>query len=110
MSHLQNKLLHEPTPDEVDALNQRGFILKAVLGSGSFAVVYGAAHRQLDRRMRLACKVVDIAKAPREHRDKFFPRELDILMKVSHPNIIGLHSILQRGSRFFIFMRLVWYI
>lgn len=94
-----------PSKVEIDALAERGFHLGRKIGSGSYASVYFAECREPRRRVRLACKVFDHGKVPKEYREKFFPRELDILMKVTHPNLISLHSILQRSTKVFIFMR-----
>lgn len=94
------------TAPEVEALAERGIVLEEKIGAGSYASVFSAVcHDPPECQMRLACKVFDSSKVPREYQKKFFPRELDILMRVSHSNIISLHSILQRGSKIFIFMR-----
>lgn len=96
-----------PRSSEVNALEQRGYIIGKKIGQGSYATVHLAEYVDgpNPRKMRLACKIFDKEKAPRDFLDKFFPRELDILTKIENPNIIQVHSILQRGPRVFIFMR-----
>ena len=55
-------------------------------------------------RIRLACKIVDASEASKNFLTKFFPREMEIMSKVNHANIIRVHSILMRKETYFIFM------
>ncbi|XP_024938854.1 testis-specific serine/threonine-protein kinase 2 [Cephus cinctus] len=96
-----------PRNSEVNALEQRGYLIGKKIGQGSYATVHLAEYVDgpSTKKMRLACKIFDKEKAPRDFLDKFFPRELEILTKIENPHIIQVHSILQRGPRVFIFMR-----
>lgn len=96
-----------PRNSEINALEQRGYLIGKKIGQGSYATVHVADYvdQNSNRKMRLACKIFDKEKAPKDFLDKFFPRELDILTKIENPHIIQVHSILQRGPRIFIFMR-----
>lgn len=91
----------------MNALEQRGYLIGKKIGQGSYATVHLADYVDGSgpKKMRLACKIFDKEKAPRDFLDKFFPRELEILTKIENPHIIQVHSILQRGPRVFIFMR-----
>lgn len=96
-----------PRNSEVNALEQRGYIIGKKIGQGSYATVHLADYLDASsKRMRLACKIFDRDKAPKDFLEKFFPREIDILTKIENPHIVQVHSILQRGNRVFIFMRL----
>ncbi|XP_034115999.2 testis-specific serine/threonine-protein kinase 1-like [Drosophila nasuta] len=91
---------------DVEALSLQGYKLGHKIGEGSYATVITAQYcNEAGNRADLACKVIDKAKAPTDFVNKFFPRELEILTKLDHPNIIQIHSILQRGLKIFIFMR-----
>ncbi|KAK6635270.1 hypothetical protein RUM43_007849 [Polyplax serrata] len=96
-----------PRNSEVNALEQRGYLIGKKIGQGSYATVHVADYvdENSKRKMRLACKIFDKEKAPKDFLEKFFPRELDILTKIENPHVIQVHSILQRGPRIFIFMR-----
>lgn len=96
-----------PRNSEVNALEQRGYLIGKKIGQGSYATVHLADYVDGPgpKKMRLACKIFDKERAPRDFLDKFFPRELEILTKIENPHIIQVHSILQRGHRVFIFMR-----
>ncbi|CAG5096951.1 Similar to ANK3: Ankyrin-3 (Homo sapiens) [Cotesia congregata] len=58
-----------------------------------------------DKKLSLACKIVNTSKAPQDVVRKFFPRELDILMKLDHPHVVQIHSIIQRRLKYYIFMQ-----
>jgi testis-specific serine kinase len=89
------------------SLIKRGYTFGKTLGKGSYASVVKAKFTDpaTGNVQDLACKLINKAKAPADFLEKFFPRELDVLTKINHPNIIRVHSILQSGSSVFIFMR-----
>ncbi|XP_055613897.1 testis-specific serine/threonine-protein kinase 1 [Uranotaenia lowii] len=98
---------------DTHALKSRGYVLGRRMAKGTFATVMRAKYYEpttgdgLQKPLDLACKVVDESKSKdTEYLSKFLPRELRILSQIDHPNIIQTHSILRRGCRVFIFMRL----
>lgn len=96
-------------PSEELTLSTRGYKLLNKLGEGSYASVYLAeltgTSNDHDKPKTLACKILDVSKAPKDFVKKFLPRELDILVRINHPHIIHIHSIFQRKTKYFIFMR-----
>jgi serine kinase len=94
-----------PTASEVNALEKKGYVISRKIGQGSYATVHLAEYSEGGRRVKLACKIFDKDRAPKDFLEKFFPRELDILTRIENAHIIQVHSILQRGPRVFIFMR-----
>lgn len=91
---------------ELSSLINRGYRFGKKIGKGSYGEVLRAQYTEPDtgETKDLACKYVDRNRAPKDFLEKFFPREIEILTKVSHPNIVGVHSILQSGQTVFIFM------
>lgn len=92
---------------DYEALEKRGYRFGKKIGKGSYGnvVVAKFEDKRKGKKLDLACKCVAKDKAPRDFLDKFFPREIEVLRKISHPNIISIHSILQSGQTVFIFMR-----
>ncbi|XP_055527508.1 testis-specific serine/threonine-protein kinase 6-like [Wyeomyia smithii] len=87
------------------ALGQHGYKIGQKIGKGSFSSVRLAKYISKNQNVStLACKVVDVNKGTEEFVKKFFPRELNVLMKIRHPNVIKIHSILKRERMVFIFM------
>ncbi|XP_011150317.1 testis-specific serine/threonine-protein kinase 6 isoform X2 [Harpegnathos saltator] len=81
---------------------------EATLAARGYKLVYLAEYKpehETDHNNPLACKIVDTANAPKDFVKKFLPRELDILVKLNHPHVVHVHSIFQRRTKYFIFMR-----
>lgn len=93
--------------DQLD-FQQYGFSLGKSIGTGAFATVKTAVYSKPTpnaRSLKLACKIIDQTKTSAEYLRKFLPRELEILKKIHHPNIIQVHSIFQRKQKVYIFMQ-----
>lgn len=105
MSKLSSKKTYITNTD-IEALQKMGYKIGGKIGIGTYAtVVYSQFTDKFDKTQNLAVKIIDKNKVNTEILDKFLKRELDILTKLKHPNIIQIHSILQRDSNIFIFMR-----
>nr|XP_023021986.1 testis-specific serine/threonine-protein kinase 3-like [Leptinotarsa decemlineata] len=96
-------------------LASKGYRLMKKLGEGSYAPVFLTEYlgeteksktNKKEEPTNLACKVIDAKNAPKDYVKKFLPRELAILSMVNHPHIVHVHSIFQRKSKYFIFMRM----
>ncbi|XP_057660142.1 testis-specific serine/threonine-protein kinase 1-like [Diorhabda carinulata] len=96
-----------PKDSDEFVLSQKGYKLFKKLGEGSYAPVYLTEYtgsRKSDEPRKLACKVIDMKKAPKDFVKKFLPRELEVLALINHPHIIHVQSIFQRKQKYFIFM------
>lgn len=85
-----------------------GYSFGKLLGKGCYGRVFKAnySNQNTGEIVDLACKFIVRNKCPNNFLTKFLPRELDILKKITHPNIIKIHSIVQSNTSIFIFMRL----
>uniref|UniRef100_A0A0A9ZAR1 Testis-specific serine/threonine-protein kinase 1 n=1 Tax=Lygus hesperus TaxID=30085 RepID=A0A0A9ZAR1_LYGHE len=84
---------------------EMGYVFHRQIGSGSYAKVFLSEKTSGRNSVQLACKIIDAAEAPKEFTKKFLPRELDILSKVHHPNIIYIQGIFHRNGKILIFMQ-----
>lgn len=97
------------SPDAVhsrlaDALGD-GFAVGDVLGSGSYAVVFRAKDRLLERDV--AVKVLDPDLSPSESAQGDFLREARIIARVEHPYIVPLYSAQSSHGLLYLVMRLL---
>ncbi|KPJ01854.1 Testis-specific serine/threonine-protein kinase 1 [Papilio xuthus] len=93
------------TTSEENTLASKGYKLLKYLGEGAYAKVYLTEYLKENNKVSLACKVIETAKAPKDFVVKFLPREIDVLIRLNHPHLIHVHSIFQRKTKYYIFMR-----
>ncbi|XP_041972688.1 testis-specific serine/threonine-protein kinase 1-like [Aricia agestis] len=93
------------TNSEENTLKDKGYKLDKLIGEGAYAKVYLTTFDKDEHKQSLACKVIETSKAPRDFVTKFLPREIDVLVRLNHPHIIHIHSIYQRKTKYYIFMR-----
>lgn len=74
-------------------LNELGYKLGQTLGEGSFSKVKAATSTK--HKDTLAIKVVDRRRAPPAFVYKFLPRELSILRRIRHPNIVHIFELIE---------------
>ncbi|XP_046391276.1 testis-specific serine/threonine-protein kinase 1-like isoform X2 [Ischnura elegans] len=88
-----------------EILNRYGYRLGQLIGQGSYCKVRTALKMTKGNyTKKLACKSIDKSQASLDYVQKFLPREIGILKKIDHPNIVTVHEIFVIGERVFIFM------
>jgi len=86
-----------------DILTPRGYELSGLIGEGAYSKVRSAFSSKL--RQNCAIKCIDKRNAPDDFVKKFLPRELEILPRLNHKNIIKVYEILAvSDGRIFIIM------
>lgn len=92
----------------VDWLKDEGWTIGKCIGKGAFSTVHDAFYRSpqksSDRLHRLACKIIDKRNASLTAKSVFIERELDILSRILHPNIIEIDSIVDGPDHVCVFM------
>ena len=78
--------------NEDEELRRRGFNLGATLGEGSYAKVKVAFWHNIQKRV--AIKIINRKKAPKDFQTKFLPRELELMKKLKHQHIIELYQVM----------------
>jgi len=89
------------------ALEKHGYRLGNVIGEGSYSKVRTAV-KFYDKNVyqRMACKVINKRRASQDFVEKFLPRELSILGKLRHPNIIRVFDIFETPDHVYVFSNL----
>jgi serine/threonine-protein kinase SIK3 len=73
--------------------------LESVLGKGNFSLVRLGVHKLT--RTKVAVKIVDKADLDEENQKKIF-REIDIMRRLNHPNIIRLYQVMETEAMIYI--------
>lgn len=82
--------------------DHKGYQILNKLGAGAYGQVYKALNTQTN--MFLAVKIMDLSLMNESFREKFLPRELQVLITSRHENIIQVWDIFRASSKIFIFM------
>ncbi|XP_064459945.1 uncharacterized protein LOC135370174 isoform X2 [Ornithodoros turicata] len=85
-----------------ELLAYAGYIIGREIGEGTYSKVRMA----VKNGMTYAVKIVPKHLAPREYVTHFLPRELDIIPKLQHPNIVQVFDILDVRQKVFIVMEM----
>lgn len=85
------------TVNEEEELRKRGYLLGVTLGEGSYAKVKSAFSEKHNKK--IAIKIINKKKAPKDFQQKFMPRELEILKMLHYPNVIELYDIMHFNNK-----------
>ena len=72
-------------------LEVHGYTVVKNLGEGAFAKVKLAKSKKHNRNV--AIKIIDKRKAPKDYICKFLPREIHIMHRLNHPNIVSIFEV-----------------
>ena len=78
-------------------LDKKGYDLIQSIGSGSYAEVYKAFHR--NNKKTVAVKVIDLRKTEEHYRCNFLPNEVAVMKTCKHFNIIKIYQLIQTQNR-----------
>lgn len=81
-------------------LGQYGYEVGKVIGQGSYAVVRRAHSKKKSKDV--AIKIITKKKAPEDFLSKFLPREIRVLKKIRHTNVISLIEVIETNTRIYI--------
>lgn len=84
------------TSDE-EELRKRGYLLGKTIGEGSYAKVKAGFNQMA--KQKCALKIINRRKAPKEFQNKFLPREMAVMKKLKHDNIVLLYEIIVFGDK-----------
>ena len=85
-------------------MDSRGFHLVSSIGSGNYAEVYLGFTP--NKKKEIAIKVMDLIQSSNKYETEFIFREIDIVRKLSHKNIIKIYELIKTPNKIMIFMEL----
>lgn len=85
-------------------LQRRGYTVGSELGEGTYSKVRIATWlRPSDKSgIKVALKIINKKTAPTDFKEKFLPRELEIIEKIEHPNIIRRYESFEISNKVYI--------
>ena len=84
-------------------LANRGYLVRNSLGSGTYSKVKLAMDCNKSSE-RVAVKIIDRTKAPKDYQMRFLPRELLIWPKMKHKNIVTLRETFEDARRVYMIL------
>ena len=75
------------------------------IGKGAYAVVKFSTHKPSSKKV--AIKIYDKVKLNDVHKRNAVKREIEVLKKLDHPNVVKLHEIIETIKQTFLIMELV---
>jgi len=81
-------------------LERYGYTIGDFLGKGSYAVVRKASSKRYKKDV--AIKIICKKKAPEDFLTKFLPREIRVLKKIRHSNVLSLLEVIETNTRMYI--------
>jgi len=94
------------SPSITSYLHRHGYRLGKIIGEGSYSKVRLTTRYFSDGTpaYRLASKVISKKKASEDFVTKFLPRELQIVSRLQHPNIVRVYDVVEFDDHVYIFM------
>ncbi len=81
-----------------EGLYRKGYVLEKTIGSGAYSKVKLAHSVRLNKKV--AIKIIEMKKAPKEVLEKFLPREEETLHTMSHhDNIVTIHDVVKTTEK-----------
>lgn len=91
----------DPNPDE--HMKKKGYMFGKLLGEGSYARV---KITECPNKQTAACKMICKKKAPKDFVNKFLPRELEIIRKLDHENVLKTHEVHEYTTKVYVIMEM----
>ena len=91
------------TQDDIAGLQQKGYSIIGDLGEGTYSKVKHATWQKPGEGtpVKVALKIINKKTAPKDFLEKFLPREIEIMKKVKHPNLIRLYELFQISNKLY---------
>ena len=82
-------------PHSVQLLIDRGYEVLEKVGIGNYSTVYRV---KSTTKREMAVKIIEMEKVSKNYKFRFLPRELEIIAKLKHENIIKVQFLLNTMS------------